>query len=264
MTYISHSGVDVAYLRGAVLDAIRIPGRDGLGISDFLIEDQIKTAETVVEADLDIVLGIHKVVCGEKLTEGDDDEDTTIYLSALDKPKNWLAGERNGVLLLPKKPAREILALTVKPYGMFKTPIPIPLGQLRVDKTKLRVVQGAFGWILPITSSTMSVQDHTTIPNGIDLTYTCGLSPGEIKRIPLLKTLTVVQAAILVLTLVQTQIGSGVQKESGGYDGLQNSVELARRDRGGPLGGEITQMRKMYDDLIRRAQSDQALAWVWL
>lgn len=266
------TGVAVEEIRAFVLNGLPVVV-GGLDVPSALIMQAIDAAENQVELDLDMLIWERDVHC---ISDQDDSEipldDTRIILGALDKPRNWFAGDRFGDIRLPKAPAKKLLRVTVLPYGPLSYKFDLPLedpryAQPRLDKNKLRLVPGRTGMVLPFGQSLASyfIRDGWVIPNGLEVVYRAGLSQRQLhQQFPAIRFLVMTQAAILALGMVQGRMMGGAQREMVGSDNLQNSVETAKRDALGPLGGELKMLRANYNALLNSVRSDANLSWVWL
>lgn len=266
------TGVRVQEVREYVLDGLPVL-RGGHEIPAALIMQSIDAAEDKVEKDLDILIWERDVHCVSDQDDSDlDDSDTRVLLGALDKPRNWFAGDRFGVLRLPRAPAKRLIRVTLLPYGPLARPLELPIddpryAQPRLDRNKVRFVPGRMGIVLPMPQSIMAffVRDGFVIPNGIEIVYRAGLSRRQLRQqAPMIRLMVIYQAAILTLGLVQGRMMGGAQKESVASDNLQNSVETAKRDQLGPLGGEIKALKATYNELKEAVASDQNLSWVFM
>lgn len=259
--------VSVAEVRETVLSGIPLLyTQQGLGVSDALIQGNIAAAQNKVGLDLDVLIGPHEIRCITDQSDPEDPLDDAIIMPPLDKPKNWFAGDRWGALKLPVLPAKKILVVTIKPYGWNTRPIPIPVDRIRLENGLLRFVPGPLGYLLPFSGAVpiMQLNDGSTLPGALEVIYTAGLTARDLANKPIIKTLIMLEAAILTLTMVQGRIGGGIAEESVGFDGLSNSVRLGRIDILGPLGGLIKAYKANYEELLRSAQSDMTFRLIWL
>lgn len=274
--YISGVGLTVFHIKDGILDGLPLT-QNGLDVPLWLIRESIDAAESKVEADCDMFIWERDIYCVSELDDSELDisDDRTIF-GALDKPKNWFAGQRWGMIQLPRGPAKKLHRVTVLPYGFLTQPIDIPVkdederlgdSRARLDKNKVRFVPGRNGLLFGQRLSQLiyTLRDHETIPNGIEIVYRAGLSERELRlEGAKFRTLVMLQAGILALTALQARVGGGVQKESLQTDGLHNTVEVGKRDSAGPLGGEIKGLRKAYDDLLRSVMADDAIRYRFL
>ncbi len=274
----SATGVTVADIRGmlagiASLTYLRSTGL--LVIEDDIILENILAAEDMLGTQLDLPLAVKEVRCIHE--QRDPEEPGVIVKPAIDKPRNWFEQDRWGAIGLPVLPVREILSVRVYPSGWSSASYEVPLDRIRPDRKGFQIASWglAIGGITGYAWSGGSVgaplglmltNDGRSMPGGIEVIYRAGLSAYQIEQTPLLKTLTRLQALILTLTFYQAFLGGGAQKEMGGSDGQTNSVELAQRHYGGPLAGEILNLRKSYNELlsVARVKTGSAIATVWV
>ena len=272
------TGVTVADVRGMLagipsLAFIRATGMQV--IEDSIIQENILAAESMVGTQLDVLLGIHEVRCTQAPAP-DDYPDDVIYRPAIDKPRNWFEQDRWGAIGLPLLPVKEVLEIKVYPSGWSSGSFTIPVDRVRFDRKGFQIASSAMsiggltGWVwggqsLNAPLSMMMSNDGRAMPGGIEVTYRAGLSKREIEQYPLLSTLVRLQALILTLTFYQSFLGGGAQKEQAGVDGMTNTVELAKRDVLGALGGELKAMKSSYNDLLAAARMRfGAVATVWM
>lgn len=258
--------VSVAEVREAVLSGIPLLyTQQGLGVTDALIADNIAAAQNKVGLDLDTLIGPREVRCIADQSDPEDPSDDAIIMPPLDKPRNWFAGDRWGSLKLPVLPAKKILSVTIKPYGWNASPIEIPANRVRLDNGNLRFVPGPMGYLLPFSYAVpaMQLNDGSMLPGALEIVYVAGLTARDLLNKPIIKTLIMLEAAILTLTMVQGRIGGGIAEESVGFDGLTNSVKLGRIDLLGPLGGLLKAYKASYAELLRSAQSELSFRMVW-
>jgi len=261
------TGVTVETLRGMLAGIpalVHLRDTGMLIIEDLLIEDNIRAAEVAVGTELDVMLGVHEIRCQHDLSD-EDIPDGVIIKPALTKPRNWFEQDRWGKVTLPVLPVKEILSVTLYPSGWSNVRFPLRLDLVRVTKDGFSVasvpmaIGGVIGGLLhqgvtgnPLTL--LSATDGRAMPGGLEVHYRGGLSQREIDQYPLIRTLVQLQALILLLTFYQSFLGGGAQKEAAGVDGMTNSVELARRDVLGPLGGEIKALTASYNRLLQTAK----------
>lgn len=273
---VGRSGVQITDVKGMLLG---IPGLRYLNgqqaIPDSVIYQNVLAAEDKVGLDLDLLIGVREIRCINDQTEPTDPLDDSIIMPAFDKPRNWFQGDRWGALKLPYGPAKAVISVTAKPYGYFSPMvIQIPKDRFRLEKGLLQFVPGGvLGTVLPYNASLSGTfaygynqfADGSMLPGGLEVVYTAGLSPRDLKRHPLILTLVQLQALILTITFYQPWIGGGAQKETAASDGQNNSVELARRDRAGVLGGELAALLASYNALLRSIRAELgAVKMVWL
>lgn len=262
--------VTVGDVREAVLDGLpTLFLADGRGVPDAVIQGALASAQHKVEADLNILIGVHEVRCVRDKPDEDTLADNVIIHEPLDKPKNWFAGDRFGALKLPYRPVKKILKVRFLPYGWNSAPIDMQSERTRLEDNLLRFVPGPFGYMMPITALFPAYQmsDGSANPGAIEVTFTAGLSERDLRlRYPLVAELIKTQAAIMVLSLVQGRVGGGVARESAGGDGLTNAVDLGRVDVLGPLGGILKGLKSNYAELLQsaRATLGSTLSVTWL
>lgn len=275
-TYVSGVGLTVYHIKDGILDGLPLT-QNGIDVPLWLIRDAIDTAESKVESDCDMFIWERDVHCVAELDDSEltVDDDRAIY-PPLDKPKNWFAGERWGMIQLPRGPAKKLHRVTVLPYGFLAHPIDIPvdaeserqgISRARLDRNKVRFVPGRNGLLFGQRISQMiyTMRDDTTIPNGMEIVYRAGLSERELRlEGAKFRTLVMLQAGIQALAMLQARLAGGIQKETLGTDGLQNTVEIAKRDQLGPLGGEIKGLKANYNDLLRSVMADDSLRYRFL
>ena len=91
-------------------------------------------------------------------------------------------------------------------------------------------------------------QAGVTLAGAAEVIYTGGLSKRELlQNYAMILSLIMMATQIGVMTAIQYKIGNGSQKEALQYDATMNSIEYARRDAYGPLGGEIKALQRLYD-----------------
>jgi hypothetical protein len=275
VVYTGRSGVTAGEIQGMLAGIPNLRFLNGQeAVTLAIIYQNVLAAEDKVGLDLDILIGVREIRCINDQTEPTDEMDDSIIIPAFDKPRNWFAGDRWGALKLPYLPAKSVISVTAHPYGYYVgNLISIPLDRIRLEKGLLQFVPGPLGTILP-TNYALSVsygfgygqfQDGQMLPGGLEVVYTAGLSPRDLKRHPIIKTLIQLEALILTITFYQGWIGGGAQKETAGSDGQTNTVELARRDHLGVLGGEISAMKSSYNELLRSVRATfNAVRTVWL
>lgn len=260
------SGLTVEQLREEVLDGI--PVYNGAkGIAERLIQRALASAEDKVEKDTDILLSPRTVHCiqdqSDPVFEEGQDDDFRIVKPPLDKPANWFAGNRFGALRLPIGPARRLHSLTLVPFGVNARRLPVPVppdprSPVRLERNTVRFVPNVIGGLMAINSvvGAHALNDKLTIPGGVEVVYEAGLSARQLAHDgQTLITMVVLAAQIEVLTEVQARLGGGVQKEKLVQDGMGNEVELAKREGGGPLGGEIAAARRLYEWHLRSVRA---------
>lgn len=271
------TGVTVEDLRGMLAGIpalVHIRNTGMLVIEDELILSNIKAAEVAVGTELDILLGVHEIRCQHSLNDEGVPEDVIIK-PAISKPRSWFEQDRWGVVSLPVGPVKEILSVTIYPSGWSQVRFPLNMNYIRPDKRSFSIASGALavggvvgGLLYQGTGAPLamlSVTDGRAMPGGIEVTYRAGLSEREIAQDPMLATLVKLQALILLLTFYQAFLGGGAQKEQAGVDGMTNTVELARRDVLGPLGGELKALGASFNKLMNVAKmkygANIAVAW---
>lgn len=244
------------------------------GIPVVLVQEAIYSAEGRVERDLDILISPRKVYCVDN-PGFEPPEPDAIVMPALDIPANWLAGNRQGILKLPKGFPKIIhsfkLRSTWSPsIRKFDVPVaPIERSVITVAKNSVRLKSAQWGlWLAGAgvphygaggfgAGGIYRQSAGTTIPGGAEFIYTAGLSQRELNSRewrPLLSLIRIA-AMIEVLTLVQPGVGGGAQKERLMTDATNNEIEYGRRDGFGAFGGDIKALQKQYDNLMRSLQS---------
>lgn len=274
--YVSGVGLTVMHLKDGIIDGLPLT-QSGIDVPLWLLRDALDAAESKVESDCDMFIWERDVYCVSNLDDsGLDAEDDRAIYPALDKPKNWFAGQRYGMIKLPRGPAKKLIRVTVLPYGFMSAPIDIPVddeaerqgkSRARLDRNKLRFVPGRNGMLFgsAVTQMRYTMYDGETIPNGLEVVYRAGLSERQLRlEGAKFRTLVLLQAAIQAITMLQARMAGGMQKEALQTDGLANTVEVAKRDSGGPLGGELRSLRKNYDDLLRSVMADDAIRALFL
>ena len=160
------------------LDGVPTYNLDGQRIPDLLIQEFISTAENKVGLDLDVLIGVRTVKCTPAQGDPDDEDDDAIYHRALDKPRNWFAGDRAGIINLPYRPVIDIQRLTLHPYGFGARTIDLPLDRLRVTTRGFSLVPGSNGLLFPPGTTIwggLSLLDGNRVPGGIEVEYRAGL-----------------------------------------------------------------------------------------
>lgn len=276
------TGVTVESVRGMLagipsLTFLRSGPHAGLFVvEDEMIGEMILTAESMIGAELDLLLGLHEVRCVQDHDPAEELPPRVLLKPALDKPRNWFEGDRWGSVDLPALPVRAVKRVTVYPSGWSAGSFEVPLGRVRAHRKGFKVASSALamgntaGWLMsqgqvsaPLAMAWAS--DGRAMPGGIEVIYTAGMTEREIADFPVLKTMARTQALILLLSFYQAFLGGGVQKEAAGVDGMSNAVETARRDVLGPLGGEIKALKATYEYLlgVARMRLGGAIATAW-
>ncbi|TDE85582.1 hypothetical protein [Deinococcus sp. S9] len=253
----SRVGITAADVWQVALDGVPTYNLDGQRLPDAVIDGFIAAAENKVGIDLDVLIGVREVRCVADQGDPDDEEDDVIYHPALDKPRNWFAGDRAGLIKLPYRPLVKVLRVTVKPYGFGAQPLSVPLDRIRATKTSFSLVPGPQGFIFPLGTplpSYFTVADGHRIPGGLEVVYTAGLGKRDLKQYPIIRTLILLQAALLCLQSINVKIGGGVQQEQVRSDGLDNQVALQKGEMG-VLSGPLKALTASYNALLRTAQA---------
>lgn len=263
----SRVGLTAADVWQVALDGVPTFNLEGQRLPDAVIEGFLAAAESKVESDLDLLIGLREVRCTHDQGDPDDELSDVVYHPALDKPRNWFAGDRAGIIRLPFAPVQKILSVTVRPYGFGAVPLSIPLDRVRTTTKGFSLVPGPKGFIMPMGAALpayFTVQDGTRIPGGLEVVYQAGLGKRGLKQYPLVRTLVLLQGAILALQSVNVKLGAGVQQEQVRSDGLDNNVTLQKSPLG-PLGGALAGLKATYSELLRSAQAQlTGPVGVWL
>lgn len=263
----SKTGATVQEVRDWCLNGLPVEYK-GEDVPEFMIEQMIRTAENMLEKQFDILLSVRTVYCTGDLDDSEVTDDR-ILLPAFNKPANWFQGNRYGIIKVTKRPLKKVHRMYVKPMGFYRDrEFDIDPRNLRIHKSSIQVVPGATGLIFgqnQLPAAAIIAVDGQMIPGGIGVIYDAGLSPREVnEEYPMLKTLALIQASILTLTFVQGRVGGGLQKEAVRVDGLDNVVEVGRREKGGPLAGEIRTLKEQYQAISSLMMADTNYSWVFL
>lgn len=275
------SGLTVKELKEEVLDGI--PLYNGAkGILPKTMERALASAEDEVEKDIDMLFGKRTVYCIQdqsqpEFPEGVQD-DFRVIRPALDKPRNWFAGDRHGAIRLPVAPARKIISVhLLYPFGASQR-FPVNSTSFRLERNSIRFVPMQYGGISGSTAGLIFPGQFTysnqSIPGGVEVVYEAGLTPREIamdwQEIP---SMVLMLAAAKVLALMQPKVGgtsadgsggSGpVIKESQTTDNITDSIEFADRSKLGAYGGEITTLMNQYKASMARVNS-RKITFGWL
>jgi hypothetical protein len=260
----SRTGVTVKMMREEYLDGLPVYAGPA-GIPTSLIERSILAAESRVEKQTDIILSPATVYCRKDQTRPTPAEGERIIMRpALTKPANWFSGNRFGALKLPVRPLNKIKKVRLLPYGPMALPFELEDGkyvQFRPVDNFLRFLPGVTGMLFGIDAAIFTQPPYNVmqIPGGIEVEAEAGLSKELLEdEFDILISMTMLAAASLILTAVQARMGGGVQKEQLVQDGLSNTVEYARRDKGGPLAGEIATFEAQYDELLSAVTAGRA------
>lgn len=263
----SRIGITVDDVWQVALDGVPTYNLEGERLSDIFIEQMIETAENAVGLDLDVLIGVRTVKCSPLQGDPDDEDDDAVYHPALDKPRNWFAGDRAGIIPLPYRPVIDVQQLVVHPAGFGARRIEIPLDRVRTTGKGFSLVPGPNGYLFPpgtVLANFWSLEDGRRIPGGIEVTYRAGLGKRALKQYPVIKTMVLLQAALLCLSAVNIKLGGGVQQEQVRSDGLDNTVALQKGDLG-PLGGGMKAMTATLNAMRTRAQGAlSAPSTIWL
>jgi hypothetical protein len=275
------SGLTVKDLREEVLDGIPI-FNGGKGILPRTMERALASAEDEVEKDIDMLFGKRTVYCIQdqsqpEFAEGVKD-DYRIIRPALDKPRNWFAGDRHGAIRLPLGPAKKVLSVHLTyPFGASQR-FPVDSRSFRLERNSIRFVPMQYGGISGATAGLIFPGQFTysnqSIPGGVEVIYETGLNRREMdqdwQEIP---SMVLMLAAAKVLALTQPRIGgtgadgsagSGpVIKETQTTDNITNSIEFADRSKLGAYGGEITTLMNQYKSSMGRVNS-RKITFGWL
>lgn len=263
----SHVTVDM--VRQHVLDGIPVY-LSGEAIPDHMIQFNIWSAEDQVEKDSDLLIGPRDIHCIQDQSEPvfkDGIDDFRIIKNALDKPRNWFAGDRRGAIKLPLGPAKIVKSVSIAlPYST-NARFAIRLDSVRLEKQLMRFMPARYGYMFQGTSGPWgpwSIFDSSAVPGGIEVIYQAGLSERQIQQdwmeIP---AMVVTLAALRTLLATQARLGGGIQRESITQDNLVNMVELADRSHGGPLAGEIAGLARQYNEMLR-ALNAKKMFFGWL
>ena len=241
-----------------VLDGVPTYNLQGQRLPDAVVEGFIAAAENQVELDLDVLLRVRTIKCTNDQGDPDDEDDDAIYTPALDKPRNWFAGDRAGIIILPYHHVVDVQRVTLRPAGFGVQAFDIPVDRLRLTSKGFSLVPGVNGYLFPQGAASLAnfwmLQDGRRIPGGLEIEYRAGLGKRGLKQYPAIKTLILLQAAILSLGAANVKLGGGVQQEQVRSDGLDNQVTLQRNPLG-PLGGALANLKSSYAAILRSLQS---------
>ena len=124
--------------------------------------------------------------------DADDDALDIIVRPALDKPRNWFAGDRQAIVKLPFRPVQKIKRVTLKLVGFGATSVDIPLDRIRLTNNGFSLVPGQNGYILPNNTRLMNYwqfNDGMRLPGGLEVVFDAGLGKRGLKQYPASKRL---------------------------------------------------------------------------
>jgi len=123
------------------------------------------------------------------------------------------------------------------------------------DYGVLRLVPAENVQMLPMFMLQLSIRGFSeTLPGGIWVQYTAGLSPADyVGRFAFMKQLVLAQAGIMALQSIQGTINMGIMRHATLVDGVQYSAQYSEK---GPFGALITQFMSVRDDLCQTATTN--------